>query len=294
MGGCMGNIGHNSIIKAKTVNIPDTVIIGDNVYIECESFEIGEHSRIGNNVKITCRQFNAGEFLYMCDDVEVGRGGCYGPNSNVHIGNHVGIFEKVVINPSDEVHIDVGIGSEVMIWTHGAWLDVLQGFPSDFGPVSIGKNVWLPARCIMLPNTSIGNDTVIGIGSIINKDIPSGCLAAGSPCKVIRENCYPHELTNDQINDMINNIITDYYDLLSVKDMDCIIKIDFDMSMNRMRFKQIYQGVAGIDTIFDLDMKTISPTHITEEAEDFRDYLRRRGVKFYTNEPFKSIKPNFL
>ena len=66
------------------------------------------------------------------------------------------------------------------------------------------------------------------------------------------------------------------------------------MSMNRIQFKQIYQGVAGIDTIFDLDMKTISPTHMTDEAEDFRDYLRRRSIKFYTNKPFKSIKPNFL
>ena len=129
----------------------------------------------------------------MCDDVEVGRGGCTGPNSNVKIGNHVGIFEKTIINPSELVEIgdNVGIGGEVMIWTHGAWLDVTQGFPSDFGPVKIGNNVWLPARSIVLPNVVIGDDTVIGIGSVINRDLPSGCFAAGSPCKVIRENCYP-------------------------------------------------------------------------------------------------------
>ena len=36
-----------------------------------------------------------------------------------------------------------------MIWTHGAWLDVTKGFPSDFGPVEIGDNVWIPARCII-------------------------------------------------------------------------------------------------------------------------------------------------
>ena len=145
----------------------------------------------------------------MCDDVEVGRGGCTGPNSNVKIGNHVGIFEKTIINPSELVEIgdNVGIGGEVMIWTHGAWLDVTQGFPSDFGPVKIGNNVWLPARSIVLPNVVIGDDTVIGIGSVINRDLPSGCFAAGSPCKVIKENCYPKELTDKEFNDSLKYTI---------------------------------------------------------------------------------------
>jgi acetyltransferase-like isoleucine patch superfamily enzyme len=55
----------------------------------------------------------------------------------------------------------VGIGAEVMIWTHGAWLDTLQGFPAEFGPVKIGNNVWLPARSVVLPNVTIGDNTVI-------------------------------------------------------------------------------------------------------------------------------------
>ena len=59
-----------------------------------------------------------------------------------------------------------GIGADVMIWTHGAWLDITQGFPSDFGPVKIGNNVWLPARSIVLPNVSVGDNVVIGINSI--------------------------------------------------------------------------------------------------------------------------------
>ena len=58
-----------------------------------------------------------------------------------------------------------------MIWTHGAWLDVLQGFPADFGPVKIGNNVWLPARNIVLPNVTIGDNSVIGIGSIVKLDV---------------------------------------------------------------------------------------------------------------------------
>ena len=133
---------------------------------------------MGNNIKINCKKFEAGDWLYLCDGVEVGRGGCTGPNSNVKIGNHVGIFERTVINPSEPVEIgdNVGIGGEVMIWTHGAWLDTVKGFPSDFGPVKIGNDVWLPARSVVLPNVTIGDNVVIGINSIINRDLPEGCF----------------------------------------------------------------------------------------------------------------------
>ena len=62
----------------------------------------------------------------------------------------------------------------------------------------------MPARSIVLPNVTIGDNVVIGIGSIVNKDIPSGSLAAGSPCKVIKENYYPREVNIDKI---VKNII---------------------------------------------------------------------------------------
>ena len=128
-------------------------------------------------------------------------------------------LERTYINPSDSVEIgdNLGIGGVVMIWTDGAWLDVLQGFPSDFGPVKIGKNVWLPARSIVLPNVTIGDNTVIGIGSIINRNLPGGCFAAGSPCKVIKENCYPVKLTDSEKGDIINGILSDWNYLIKHK-----------------------------------------------------------------------------
>ena len=96
----MYNIGKNSKIIANNIDIADSVIIGDNVFIECDTVKIGEFSKIGNDVKITCKSFEVGSWLFLWDGVEVGRGGCYGPNSNLKIGNHVGIFEGTIINPS--------------------------------------------------------------------------------------------------------------------------------------------------------------------------------------------------
>ena len=285
-------IGKNSKIIANHIDIHESVEIGDNVQIHCDSIKIGEFGKIGNDVKINCKSFEAGSWLFMWDRVEVGRGGCTGSNSNVKIGNHVGIFEGTIINPSESVEIgdDVGIGGEVMIWTHGAWLDVTQGFPSDFGPVKIGNNVWLPARCIVLPNVTIGDDSVIGIGSTINKDIPSGCLAAGSPCKVIKEDCYPKELDTGELQKKCMEIVESWNDLHKDKKIEHV-DIVYD-SDGKIILKQ-FTSKETLITEYDVVKKEITG-HNNTVSEDLRDYLRRRGIKIYTDKPFESIKPEWI
>ena len=54
-------------------------------------------------------------------------------------------------------------------------------------PITIGSNVWLGAQVCVLPGVSIGEGSVIGAGSVVTKDIPAQVLAAGNPCRVIRE-----------------------------------------------------------------------------------------------------------
>jgi maltose O-acetyltransferase len=54
-------------------------------------------------------------------------------------------------------------------------------------PIVIGDNVWLGGGVIVCPGVTIGADTVVGAGSVVTRDLPSGVLAAGSPARVIRE-----------------------------------------------------------------------------------------------------------
>lgn len=54
-------------------------------------------------------------------------------------------------------------------------------------PITVGNNVWLGAQVSVLPGVTIGDNCVIGAGSVVNKDIPAGSLAVGNPCKVIRK-----------------------------------------------------------------------------------------------------------
>lgn len=73
------------------------------------------------------------------------------------------------------------IAFDVAILTH----DRTRGLYRD---TKIGENCFIGARSIILPGVEIGDDCVIGSGSVVTKSIPSRCIAAGNPAKVIREN----------------------------------------------------------------------------------------------------------
>ena len=53
--------------------------------------------------------------------------------------------------------------------------------------VTIGDNVWIGGNTVICPGVHIGSNTVIGAGSVVTKDIPDWCVAAGNPCRVLRE-----------------------------------------------------------------------------------------------------------
>jgi len=279
-------IGSSTII-ANTIDIGDNCHIGNDVNINVRGiFRLGKCSVILDNCTINCQNFIADEYLFMSKNVEIGRGGCQNPDAIVTIGKGVGIFENVIINPNSPITIGdyTGIGAEVMLWSHGSWLDITQGYPADFGPITIGSNVWLPARCIMLPNTSIGNDTVIGIGSTITKPIPSNCMAAGTPCKVIRENCYPKILSDDELENLIKPIIERWISVLAPQKSITTVS---SLSYNKQS-KYIVLVQDNNSTIYNIIDKTITG-YENNVSEDLRDFLRRNGIKFFTGNPFKSI-----
>lgn len=54
-------------------------------------------------------------------------------------------------------------------------------------PLTIGDDVWIGGRAVILPGVRIGSGAVIGAASVVTRDIPGGCFAAGNPCRVIRD-----------------------------------------------------------------------------------------------------------
>ena len=110
---------------------------------------------------------------------------------HVHLGNNVYFnFNATLV---DDTHIYIGdytmLGPNVVIATAGhPVLPELREKALQYNlPVHIGKNCWLGAGVIVLPGVTIGDNTVIGAGSVVTKDIPANVVAVGNPCKVLRE-----------------------------------------------------------------------------------------------------------
>lgn len=127
-----------------------------------------------------------GENCYIEPPLHTNFGG-----KHVHFGKNVyGNFNLTLV---DDTHIYVGdytmFGPNVVIATAGhPILPELreQGYQYN-AQVHIGKNCWLGAGVIVLPGVTIGDNVVIGAGSVVTKDLPSNVVAIGNPCKVLRE-----------------------------------------------------------------------------------------------------------
>jgi len=110
---------------------------------------------------------------------------------HVHFGKNV--YANYNLTLVDDTHIYVGdytmFGPNVTVATAGhPILPELreQGYQYN-APVRIGKNCWLGAGVVVLPGVIIGDNVVIGAGSVVTKDLPSNVVAVGNPCRVLRE-----------------------------------------------------------------------------------------------------------
>jgi galactoside O-acetyltransferase len=110
---------------------------------------------------------------------------------NVHFGR--GVYCNFNLTLVDDTDIYVGddcmIGPNVVIATAGhPVLPILRKNHYQFNiPITIGKNVWICSGVQILPGVTIGDNSVIGSGSVVTNDIPADVVALGVPCRVIRE-----------------------------------------------------------------------------------------------------------
>ena len=127
-----------------------------------------------------------GEGCYIEPPLHANWGG-----KHCHLGKNVYFNFNVTL--VDDTHIYVGdytkFGPNVVIATAGhPILPSLREQAYQYNmPVKIGKCVWLGAGVIVLPGVEIGDNCVIGAGSVVTKNIPANSVAVGNPCKVIRE-----------------------------------------------------------------------------------------------------------
>lgn len=127
--------------------------VGKNVWIEPDfRCEFGKNITIGDDVYI-----NFGCVILDCGQVSIGSNTLIGPNVGLFSGNHATDAEERAVG---------GL------------------IPK---PITIGRRVWICGNVSVVPGVTIGDDTIIGAGSVVTHAIPAGVVAAGNPCRVLRE-----------------------------------------------------------------------------------------------------------
>jgi acetyltransferase-like isoleucine patch superfamily enzyme len=106
---------------------------------------------------------------------------------NVYIGNdvHLDLFHPELITVEDYVTI----GMRTMIFAHSSnWSPYIKSFyPRMTAPVKIGKGSWIAAGCMILPGVTIGENSVVAIGSVVIRDVQPYSVVMGNPAKFIKK-----------------------------------------------------------------------------------------------------------
>lgn len=227
------------------IDVDDLLVLGDDTVIMPGAIIEGSYVEIGRQG-------------WIASGAHIGGGSCHGELSMLKAGDflHMGRNSHVNIARRVDIGDEVGIGRGSEIYTHGSYLSQTEGFPVEFAPVSIGSRVWLP-KAIVLPGISVGSDVVVSAMSLVNKDLPSGCLAGGIPARVIKENAYPVPVTDNAVGELAWALAQDTGMLIGA-----------------------HAGIVTIgETRFDVTRRRIMGP-CTDTSERVRDQMRRRGVRF--------------
>ena len=110
--------------------------------------------------------------------------------SHTHVGKH--FFANYNCTILDVAKVTIGdnvmLAPNVAIYTAGHPIHPeTRNSGYEYGKeVVIGSNVWIGGNCVICPGVTIGSNVVIGAGSVVTRDIPDWCVAAGNPCRVLR------------------------------------------------------------------------------------------------------------
>lgn len=161
----------------KSTLRPHTIYIGEK-YIS-----IGANSHMGDYGRLTAYSYYPHTKQTFSPEIIIG------DNCSIGAQSHITAINKIVIGNN------VLTGPRVLITdnAHGASIDTMLDIaPSkrelvSNGPVIIEDNVWIGEGSMIMPNVMIGKGSIIAANSVVTKNIPPYCIAAGSPAKIIKK-----------------------------------------------------------------------------------------------------------
>ena len=281
------SIGLFSILDCNDIVLKTGSKIGFLTYIRTEKFVLGRFSHINSLVYIDTRYVEIGEETIIMEQTMIG--GMQTHVSKFIIGDRCKIFPNCVLNTTYPISIgnEVGVGGANYLFTHGSWQSVLDGFPIQFGPITIEDRVWLPWRVFIMPNVRLGEECTIGAGALITKNIPRRSLAVGIPAKVIKNNDeYIKELYHEDKIKVIKNIFFDMMNYLEMSNWEFTIDIDNDESLHMyidIKDKKLRQSIY-VNFIENNDINCNEPMYyisLKSINENTRNDILKHGGSYY-------------
>ena len=207
-----------SVLVGKEIRVDDGCRFGFFSIVMAERIHIGKRADIGSFTILSAREISIDDDAIVHELVFSGI--LEGPRSVLRIGKRARIFPLSVINASTGLTIedDVGIGFCCLIFTHGVWQSVLQGYPVKYAPVTIGKGAWLAADVMVLPGVTIGEGATVGAKALVMSDVPARSLAFGLPAKVIRSGSeYLKPISLEEKEEILKRIFREFAENFSYK-----------------------------------------------------------------------------
>lgn len=164
-----------SIHSAAVINISGKFIFNDGRQ-KFEPFvgflKMEKKSRLNINGSFS---IYAGGHIILAENATLTLGSGY-------INRHV----KIRCFNSINIGENVAISENVTIWDSDVHEVVREGYVNT-APINIGNHVWIGSNVIILKGVNIGDNSIISAGSVVSKDVPANCLAAGNPAKTIKQ-----------------------------------------------------------------------------------------------------------
>jgi acetyltransferase-like isoleucine patch superfamily enzyme len=235
------------------------------------------------------------------------------PDSRLVVGDRAHIYPFTIIDPSRPVTIgpETGVGFSTYIFSHGAYKDKLDGYPVVLGDVSIGRAVWLTCRVFIMPGVELGDDVVVGTGSVVTQSFPEGSFVLGEPAKLVKkkEEFVRHH-SDDEKLEILRSILRDFCQFVShftdatierQSAEEAVIRsgsvrqllriAESGTTIRPVQPRAIYLILGAIDTQTRRDVEAAGAawfSHADHQCsaqldavgEEFREFLTRYGIYF--------------
>lgn len=176
----------NKVLKNRLTLLGETYEFTESVYISLVCGATKENIILGNNVSILGANIvcsNNGKIV-LGNHVKLQRNILILCTDCIEIGDYTAIASNVVITDNNNHPINPDFRKYMRTTPHGS--DARSMMHADHAPIKIGENCWIGQNARIQKGVTIGENSIIAANSVVTKNIPSNCIAAGNPAKVVK------------------------------------------------------------------------------------------------------------